>query len=163
MSSGEHTSASVGIAHALLDPFLFLPELQARKRDEALAEMLGLLHFHGAVRYPVALLRLLLDREALGSTGIGKGVALPHARSLAVTTAHLVLARSQQGVEWNAPDGNPARLIFLLLAPDTPPWHKRYLDLLADLAGVLRLARNRNKLLEADTFERAAAVLRHLA
>jgi mannitol/fructose-specific phosphotransferase system IIA component (Ntr-type) len=150
------------MAHALLDPFLFLSELKARERDAALAEMLGLLRAHGDVRHPDAVLRLLLDREALGSTGIGKGVALPHARSLAVASAHLVLARSVRGVEWNAPDGEPARLIFLLLAPDTPPWHKRYLDLLAGLAGVLRLARNRNKLLEADSFERAAAVLRDL-
>jgi mannitol/fructose-specific phosphotransferase system IIA component (Ntr-type) len=66
-------------------------------------------------------------------------------------------------VDWGAADGEPAHLIFLLLAPDTIPWHKRYLDLLAGLVQVVRLARNRHKLLEAKSFDTVAAVFRDLA
>jgi mannitol/fructose-specific phosphotransferase system IIA component (Ntr-type) len=88
---------------------------------------------------------------------------VPHARSLAVTSAHLVFARSMRGIDWMAPDEEPVRLIFLLLAPDTAPWHKRYLDLLAELVSVVRLARNRSRLLEAGSFEPLAGVLRDLS
>jgi mannitol/fructose-specific phosphotransferase system IIA component (Ntr-type) len=149
--------------HTLLDPSLYVPELAVRTREQALEEMVRLLHEHGTVRDATAVVRLLLNREALGSTSIGKGVAVPHARSLAVTSAHLVLARSKRGVDWGAADGEPAHLIFLLLAPDTIPWHKRYLDLLAGLVQVVRLARNRHKLLEAKSFDTVAAVFRDLA
>jgi len=149
--------------NALLDPSLYIPDLAVDERDAALRGMVERLHTHGTVRDPAAVLRLLIQREALGSTAIGKGVAVPHARSLAVASAHLVFARSPRGIDWAAPDGEPVRLVFLLLAPDTAPWHKRYLDLLAELVSVVRLARNRNRLLEAGSFEPLASVLRDLS
>jgi mannitol/fructose-specific phosphotransferase system IIA component (Ntr-type) len=156
-------AAPVTRTHTLLEPFIFLPDLQARDRDAALAEMVGAFRAQGVLRDPGTVLRQLRDREALGSTGIGKGVALPHARSLAVNRAHVVFARCQRGIDWSAPDGQPVQLLFLMLAPDTAPWHKHYLELLAHLANVVRLARNRQKLLDADSIESAAVILKALS
>ncbi len=162
VASEVHPAPPGGTTHPLLEPSLYIPELLAGGREQALTELVDRLRSRSVVR-DTSLLRLLLHREALGSTAIGKGVAIPHARSMALSTAHLVFARSPRGVDWEAPDGEAVHLVFLLLAPDTPPWHKHYLDLLAQLAALLRLARNRNRLLQAGSFQRVAEVLHDLA
>ncbi|MBI5709045.1 MAG: PTS sugar transporter subunit IIA [Candidatus Eisenbacteria bacterium] len=113
----------------------------------------------GVVRDPAMVLSLLLDRERLGSTAIGKGVAIPHARSLAVSGLRMVFATSRRGIPWEAPDGEPVRLIFLVLAPGIERARKPYLDLIAWVAGRERLARDRKRLLEARSFEEVVTVL----
>ncbi|HZI89079.1 MAG TPA: PTS sugar transporter subunit IIA, partial [Candidatus Polarisedimenticolia bacterium] len=64
-----------------LRPSLFIPDLKTRKKSAALEEMVAHLAQHQIARRADALLDVLRQREALGSTGIGKGIAIPHARS----------------------------------------------------------------------------------
>ncbi|MFC4447591.1 PTS sugar transporter subunit IIA [Halorussus aquaticus] len=59
----------------------------------------------------------LLERESVSPTGLGHGVALPHARTEAVTAPTVAFARSDRGVDFDAPDGEPATLLVCLLAP----------------------------------------------
>lgn len=146
-------------ATPVLDPSLYIAELKPRTRDTALVQMVGAAQRAGAVRGSAALLELLRLRERVGSTALGKGAAVPHARSLTVDRPALVVARSRRGVEWDAPDGQPVHLVLLVLSPGE--WgEEAHHAFIARVAGVARLQRHRQRLLEAADFDEAAGVLR---
>jgi mannitol/fructose-specific phosphotransferase system IIA component (Ntr-type) len=142
-----------------LVPALFLPDLDALSHKEALREIVAAARAAGAVEAPEEALRILLDREILGTTAVGKGVAIPHGRSMVVPRPYLAFARSLRGVPWQAPDDEDVHLIFLLLAPDTPPWRGPYLEHLARLAAVGALIGNRKRLLSAPDLATVRAIL----
>ena len=107
------------------------------------------------------MLDLLAVRERLGSTAIGKGVALPHARSITVTRPHVAVARSRAGIPWGAPDDLPVTLVLLILTPGE--WSEEaHHGLIARGAAVARLQRNRQRLLAATSFADVADVLREV-
>jgi len=134
-----------------LRPALFLPELKCKKKSAVLEEMVAHLMLHQVARQADALLEVLRQREALGSTGLGKRITVPHARSTMVTERAVLLARSTKGVEFDAVDGNPVHLIFLIVAP---PIEKDpiYLQMLAQIVRSVRLAPVRRRILEAPDF-----------
>jgi PTS system nitrogen regulatory IIA component len=125
--------------------------LKCKKKSAVLEEMVAHLMLHQVARQADALLEVLRQREALGSTGLGKGIAVPHARSTMVTERAVLLARSTKGVEFDAVDGNPVHLIFLIVAP---PIEKDpiYLQMLAQIVRSVRLAPVRRRILEAPDF-----------
>lgn len=150
---------TLGTAPALLDPTLYIPDLTTAGKEAALAELVSRAHQAGVVRGPEPLLDLLVMRERLGSTAIGKGVALPHARSLTVHRWQLVVARSRRGIDWDAPDELPVTLILLTLTPGE--WgEEAHHALLGRVAALARPQRNRQRLLDAAGFEDVASVLR---
>ena len=152
---------TLGTTPSLLDASLYTPELKSRSKESALSHLVSLAHRSGAVRMPATLLDLLVLRERLGSTGLGKGVALPHARSLTVHRPLLVVARSRRGIEWDAPDGLPVTLLLLTLTPGE--WgEEAHQAFLGRAAAVARLQRNRQKLLDAASFSEVANVLREV-
>lgn len=105
------------------------------------------------------LLRALQEREQLHSTGIGDGVALPHARNALVGLVEhvvIVFGRHAQGIPYGAIDGAPARLFFLLVAPTVT----QHLAVLARLSRMLRDARVRQALLNAENPAGVLAVIR---
>lgn len=75
------------------------------------------------------LVSALLKREELGSTGIGKGVAIPHGRSLVVDKLEVVVGRSAAGVDFNAIDKKPVYLFFLIMAPPQDPGNQYLITL----------------------------------
>ena len=95
-----------------------LPDLQATSREEVLREMVEHLLNAGKIKDANGLVQILLDREMLGSTGIGHGVAIPHGRLAGLNEILLVFARSEKGVNFEAHDGKPVNLFFLLVAPE---------------------------------------------
>jgi PTS system nitrogen regulatory IIA component len=136
---------------AHLRPTLFIPELKSKKKAAVLEEMVAHLAEQQIARQGEALLEVLRQREALGSTGVGKGIAIPHARSTMVAERAVLLARSTKGVDFEAVDGNPVHLFFLIVAPplDTDPI---YLQMLAQIVRAVRLAPARRRILEAPDF-----------
>lgn len=134
-----------------LRPALFIPELKTKKKSSVLEEMVAHLALHQVARQADALLEVVRQREALGSTGIGKGIAVPHARSTMVAERAVLLARSTKGVEFDAADGNPVHLIFLIVAPPTEK-DPIYLEMLAQIVRSVRLAPARRRILEAPDF-----------
>jgi PTS system nitrogen regulatory IIA component len=136
---------------AHLRPTLFIPELKSKKKAAVLEEMVAHLAEQQIARQGEALLEVLRQREALGSTGLGKGIAIPHARSTMVAERAVLLARSTKGVDFEAVDGNPVHLFFLIVAPplDTDPI---YLQMLAQIVRAVRLAPARRRILEAPDF-----------
>ena len=90
-------------------------DLQATNKDAALADMVHLLGMDA--RASETLLRVLQRREGLGSTGFGRGIAIPHGRSLVANRLRVAYGRSRKGVEFHASDGRPVHHLFLIVAP----------------------------------------------
>src|SRR5882672_8745970 len=141
-----------------LRPSLFIPELKSKKKSSVLEEMVSHLAQQRIARQADAVLEVLRQREALGSTGVGKGIAIPHARSTMVAERAVLLARSTRGIEFDAADGKPVHLCFLIVAPPTER-DPVYLQLLAEIVRSVRLARTRQRLLEASDFDSIRSIL----
>jgi mannitol/fructose-specific phosphotransferase system IIA component (Ntr-type) len=90
-------------------------DLRGGSKDEILAELVSLLRLDE--RSSGTLLRILQRRENLGSTGVGRGIAIPHGRSLVVSRLRLAFGYRRQGVEYQAIDGRPVFSFFLIVAP----------------------------------------------
>jgi PTS system nitrogen regulatory IIA component len=90
-------------------------DLQAGTKDEILAEVVGLLGLDGHATE--TLLRMLQRRESLGSTGVGRGIAIPHCRSLVVSRLQLAYGHCRDGVAFDAIDNRPVFDFFLIVAP----------------------------------------------
>ena len=111
--------------------------LESEDKESAIAEVLELLVTSGDVTDRDGAYHALLDRESKGTTGIGDGVAVPHAKHASITHLSLALGLSPGGVEFDAIDGEPARIIFLLLAePNNPGPHVQALAQVARLCQV---------------------------
>lgn len=117
-----------------LRPELILSELAARGKREVLGELVEAI---GAVDQSLDLTKarqVLLDRENLGTTGIGGGVAIPHGKIDGLCDIILVVGRSQGGVDFEALDGQPCHIFFMVLAPEQAAgMHLRILALISKL------------------------------
>lgn len=125
-------------------------EMKAKGKEEALKELVEQLKLPADKKN--LLLDALIKREALGSTGIGKGIAIPHTRSLVVDQVHLVLGLSREGVDFDSLDGEKVHVFFLLVAPPLDPGSV-YLITLGQIARLSRRLANSKSYLEAKTKE----------
>jgi mannitol/fructose-specific phosphotransferase system IIA component (Ntr-type) len=133
-----------------------LLRLTASSRDEAIAELCTLAAHHAGRADVGELARIATARENSMSTAMEYGVAIPHGRIPGLREAVVVFGRSSEGIEWNAPDGAPARLIFLVLtAPDDPS----QLQILRSIALAVRNPSVRSALLEASDLRSLLNVL----
>ncbi|MEW6041074.1 MAG: PTS sugar transporter subunit IIA [Elusimicrobiota bacterium] len=113
-------------------------ELQARDKKGAITELIELLCKDKKVKDIHKLINAVMEREKLGTTGVGQGVAMPHGRTDAVTELVGAFGISRAGVQFESLDGEPVNLIFLLLSPsDSTGQHLRA------LARVSRLFKDR--------------------
>ncbi|HLD82704.1 MAG TPA: PTS sugar transporter subunit IIA [Candidatus Omnitrophota bacterium] len=96
-----------------------ITEIHAVKKEEVIKELVDVLINSGDVekRYRNKLVELLMAREALGSTAIGQGIAIPHTKSDCVDKLVASFGLSRKGVDFDSLDGEPAHIFFLLLAP----------------------------------------------
>ncbi len=124
----------------------FALPLQATAAEQVLAELVGLLRLDE--RSSAALLKVLSRREELGSTGVGRGIAIPHGRSLMVNRVRLAYAHSQAGIPWRALDDRPVHHFFLIVAPPIEV-SNQYLPVLGKIATFAK---------EADVPERLSRV-----
>ncbi|MGD2114673.1 MAG: PTS sugar transporter subunit IIA [Acidobacteriota bacterium] len=112
----------------LTRPELIFPALEAEDREEVLRAFSERLAEERVVDDASELYRKLLEREQLGSTGIGSGVAIPHCKLDHLSEAVLAIGISRKGVEFGAMDSEPVRLFFLLVSPtDAPAIHLQVL------------------------------------
>jgi len=131
----------------ILSAELIVPDLQQTAKREVLAELVS--HLSAAVEgiNAAELLAVLLEREQLGSTGIGDGVAIPHGKLKELKKLLAVFGKSARGVEFNAMDGRPVHLFFLLVAPENSAGV--HLKALARLSRLLKNNGFRQKLMDA--------------
>ena len=126
-------------------------DLAATTREEAIAELAGLVSDADEITDFDEYLSDVWERERLTTTGIGHGVALPHARSDAVDKLVLAFGRSQQGIDFGSIDGQPVQLVYLMGAPSASLG--MYLKLVAHLSLLLHPAPFRQELLSAPSAE----------
>ena len=125
----------------------FIEKLEGCNVDEVYAGLVGAIDLPGTLRGE-ELHELLLAREKLGSTAMGDGIALPHPRqalSEHVRHPHLVLARLEQPIDFQAIDGQPVSMLILLLSSSL----QNHLDMLARVANLMRSGEGRSILQEA--------------
>ncbi len=138
--------------------FLHLPtidlDMDASSKDEVLHRLVDVLVRNALLPPGNTLLQALLEREGLGSTGIGHGVAIPHGRSSQIRQQTVVLGRTRQPIDFDAIDGQPTRLFFLLVAPENGS--NDHLYLLAKIARLMKDSTTRTQIMEAES---PAAVL----
>lgn len=137
---------------------LFIPALASTDKNGVLRELVDALVRSQRIREGDILFQMLEQREHLGSTGIGRGVAVPHGRSLAMTRLAVVFGRSEGGVEFDALDGKPVHLFFLTVAPPQDR-SNLYLPVLGKIVETVKSARNRRRLLSAKDFEEISEIL----
>lgn len=134
--------------------------LDVDTRDEAIDALIDLLDDADHLPDKTAFRKAIFDREALVSTGIGMGVAVPHAKLKEFANFFIAVGVQQtKGLDWNALDKAPIRLIFMIAGPD----HKQteYLQILSLLTSAIRDIELRKKLLNAQSPEQALAVFSH--
>jgi nitrogen PTS system EIIA component len=106
-------------------------DLQATSKDEALKELIAVLGLDE--KSEGILYKMLKRRENLGSTGIGKGIAIPHCRSLVVNRLRVAFGRKREGLDFRAIDDQPVHNIFLIVAPPLEV-SNQYLPVLGKIA-----------------------------
>jgi len=123
------------------------PELISSSKDEVLRELTRLVAHSLAALEESALYGALTEREKLGSTGVEDGIAIPHAKVPGIDRIVLACGRSVRGLDFEAHDGNPTHLFFVLLAPANAAG--MHLKVLARLSRLLKEARVRARLMAA--------------
>jgi fructose-specific phosphotransferase system IIA component len=121
---------------SLMRPDLIFPDLPAADRTEVLRAFAGRLAEQGLVNDADALFDKLREREQLGSTAIGGGIAIPHCKVDRLKSGVVSLGRVPQGVDFGAADGQPVRLFFLVISPSQSP--AEHLQILAAISRWIR-------------------------
>jgi len=106
---------------SLTRPELIFPDLLAQDRASVLRELAGRIARAGVVRDGDDLFQKLWEREQLGSTGIGSGVAIPHCKLPGLSHGVVAIGMVPGGVDFGAADGQPVKLLFVVLSPSASP------------------------------------------
>jgi PTS system nitrogen regulatory IIA component len=140
-----------------LDPRAVVEELNARNKKEVLEELCDALISLEPSLARDRMVGILLDRERLGSTGVGEGVAIPHGKLGELTHLIACFGRSPQGIEFQAVDRKPVHLFFLLFAPENSAGI--HLKALAKISRLLKRPNLRESLMAAPTKEEVFSIL----
>jgi PTS system nitrogen regulatory IIA component len=133
----------------LLEEDNIIPNLRAKDKVRVLEELAEAIVTHRPSLDKDSLVRVLLDRERLGSTGIGDGVAIPHGKFHGISQPIISFGRSLKGLDFESMDGQPVHLFFLLVAPENSA--NVHLKALARIAKILKNGSFRRLLMEAHT------------
>jgi PTS system nitrogen regulatory IIA component len=126
-----------------------IPDLSARDKKGIIEELADVVVRSDPSIKMASLIQVLVEREKLGSTGIGDGVAIPHGKLSGIDKPVVAFGRSRKGINFEAMDDQPADLFFLLVAPENTSGI--HLQLLAKIARLLGSSSVRKKLREGKT------------
>jgi len=144
----------------LLSPRCIKVPLESREKREVIGELIELLVSVKKLPHREVIFDALIEREEFGSTGIGHGVALPHAKCPEAKDIYLACGLSPQGINFDALDRELVYIFFLILYPPTASG--RYLKVMSILNRILIRATAREELLRAKTGDEVYAVLYQL-
>ncbi len=132
-------------------------DLKAKNKREVIEELVDLLVKSGQVTDKKKMVQILLEREDLGSTGIGQGIAIPHGKSDTAKELAAAFGISKSGVAFEALDGEPVYIFFLLVAPEGTAG--AHLKALARISGLLKDKYFRRKLISAQSVQDVIEVI----
>lgn len=140
-----------------LNPKLVLP-LKVDDRDAALHALVDLLDSEGKLINKDSFYQAIVERERIVSTGIGMGVAVPHAKLSGYSTFFIAIGIHHKGIPWDALDGVPVRLVFMIGGPDDK--QTEYLQLLSRLTLAIKDEERRKKMLQLSRPEDIIALFK---
>jgi mannitol/fructose-specific phosphotransferase system IIA component (Ntr-type) len=145
--------------HSLLTEDLVLLDLKSGSREKVLKEMVDHLKAKNKISKKSDLYEMLIQREKLGTTAIGEGVAIPHCKLKGVKAPLFLLGASKPGVNFNSLDGKPSHIFFVVISsPDNPGMN---IQALAAIAKLVRKATGlAGRLLEAKSPKAAIKIVR---
>jgi len=145
--------------HTLLAQDMVIPELQSKNREDILKEMVRFLKKRNKIPKEKELFEKLLQREDLGSTAIGKGVAIPHCKIKGLGDPIVLLSISRRGVDFQSLDQKPTYIFFLVVSSPANP--SLNLQILAGIAHLVRKSNSlKKKVLNAKSITDVLAVVR---
>ena len=133
-------------------------DLKGNSKDEILCEMLDLLEKSGKINDKKAVLNALIEREKSMSTGLGNGIALPHARTDAVKEISVAIGIKKGGVDFASLDGKPAFIFVMIASPSSG--QAPHMQVLSAVSGALMQEDIKTKLLEATTADEVINILK---
>lgn len=139
-----------------LRPDAIILEMKATTKDAALRELAGLAATQCGRFTEEVLYKVLVEREAVGSTGVGNGVAIPHGKIEGLEEILLCFGRSRLGVDFNAIDKREVYLFMLMISPAGKGGE--YLQTLARVSRILKESSNRQRLLDCSSREEIVAL-----
>ncbi len=150
MAVGRQKGQSVKIQD-ILQKNGILTNLESTNKIEILTQMGKYLATLNGITDLDHIARKILDREAEMSTGIGYGIAIPHARIEGIDKLYMIAGRSVKGIDFNAIDEQPVHLIFMMLSPANAS--SQYTTILSSLSRVMSYEEIRNSLIESENAE----------
>lgn len=135
----------------ILDKQMIIPQLASTSKEGVLRELIRVIAHVEKQVDENRLMEILLERESLGSTGIGEGVAIPHGKSKDVKRLLASFGRSLAGMDFQAMDGKPTHLFFLLVAPENSKG--THLKALARISRLMKDNVFRKRLMEVSSGE----------
>ncbi len=133
----------------ILEPEVVKIGLESLNKEECFEELIDLLVQTGKIKDREKALQAIYAREQMRSTGIGRGVAIPHGKDKSVEQLTAAAGTSKKGIEFDSIDGKPVRLVFLVLAEANNPGP--HLQALSEIATCLNVPSQYDKLLTAKT------------
>ena len=141
----------------VLDPEAVIPSLRARDKGAVLEEMVTRVSRHYGFEDSQRLLEVIRARERICSTAIGEGVAIPHGKLPGLDRLFVAFARSAEGVDFDAQDGAPTHIFFLLVAPEGST--SEHLNALARVSRLVKDAGLRERLMRVETPEEVVSLI----
>lgn len=143
-----------------LIPDAIEPDMRSTTKEDAIRELVALLKGARAIFDEDSVAKIVLEREELGTTGIGEGIAVPHGKSNAVDKLVAAFGRSEKGIDFASIDNQPVHLLFLLVAPsDSAGPHLMALARISrllkntDFRAALKKAKGKSEILEICELE----------
>ena len=133
----------------ILNPACIELDVKAKRKPQIIRELVGILFRAGDMATADTIFNQLMEREELGSTGIGNGIAIPHCLTPLVRDTRMAFGRKLPGARFNAVDNQPVSLFFLLVGPSDN--HVRHLQILSRIARYLHDSDFCRKLREAGS------------
>ena len=135
-------------------------DLQSKDKDSVIKEMIEIMSENEIITDKQEVIDKAMEREAKGTTGVGKGVAIPHVKSNAVKRPAVAFGRSKAGIDYGSMDEKPSHLFFLITVPEES--HNQHLKLLAQLSRNLVHDDFRDNLLEAKDAKEVMKILEQI-
>ena len=142
----------------ILDEKCVALDLEIGDKNELVSKLVGMLEAAGVVTDREEVIQRVLEREKLMSTGIGGGVAIPHAQCRGAGRLAIALARTRDGVDFDALDGKPVRLFFLIVGPEEKGG---YVRILARISRLLYTGDLQKSLYRVETPRQAIETLKN--
>ncbi len=141
----------------ILSPESTIVDLKGESKEDIISELVNSLVVGDSITDRDQVLQAVLDREKIMSTGIGDGIAIPHGKSAAVTELVAAMGTQRRGVDFDALDGEPAFVFFLLVSPANVSGP--HIKALARISRLLKNDAFKKKLIEANSAEEIIAII----